>query len=297
MTAPGHRYTPFRPNDPMHRLLAQLLCLAGLWLATAANAQEPKVEPPTWPELNSKQTEAAKLALRRLGDEDEEVADAAEAELQDLGPAIAPMLLARLADRRPQHEEVLVRVLHRVVPETHAPLIADKASSKAALLRSFAVEYLAGLGDDTYRPIFEKARKDKDEDVAFRAVLGLAGLRDQDALLDLLQLCETLEWRDVSTLVQAGLAHARDGVLTDKLVKAMPRDDERRVVTGLRLLRSVAPKEYAGVIATWLDAEQHAVKKEAINTLRAVVDGDRPLENLSVFQAIDQAKKWKERIR
>jgi HEAT repeat protein len=281
----------------MHHHIAHTLCFVSLWLATATSAQEPRVEPPTWPELSSKETEAAKLALRRLGDEDEEVADAAEAELQDLGPAVAPILLARLADRRPQHEEVLARVLHRVVPATHAPLIADKATSKAALLRSFSVEFLAGLGDEAYRPVFEKARKDKDEGVAFRAVLGLAGLRDEGALLDLLGLCETLEWRDVSALIQSGLAHARDGELTDKLVKAMPRDDERRVVTGLRLLRSIAPKEYAGVIATWLDAEQHAVKKEAINTLRAVVDGERPLENLSVFQAIDQAKKWKARIR
>jgi hypothetical protein len=243
----------------MHHHIAHTLCFVSLWLATATSAQEPRVEPPTWPELSSKETEAAKLALRRLGDEDEEVADAAEAELQDLGPAVAPILLARLADRRPQHEEVLARVLHRVVPATHAPLIADKATSKAALLRSFSVEFLAGLGDEAYRPVFE--------------------------------------WRDVSALIQSGLAHARDGELTDKLVKAMPRDDERRVVTGLRLLRSIAPKEYAGVIATWLDAEQHAVKKEAINTLRAVVDGERPLENLSVFQAIDQAKKWKARIR
>ncbi|MDA0372669.1 MAG: hypothetical protein O2865_02685 [Planctomycetota bacterium] len=280
----------------MHDLTLRLLCLLGLWMTTA-QAQEPKVEPPTWPELSSKQTEAAKLALRRLGDEDEEVADAAEAELVDFGPAIAPMLLTRLADRRPQHEDVLARVLHRVVPASHAPLIADKAAAKAVPVRSFAVEYLAGLGDTTYRPVFEKARKDKDEGVAFRAVLGLAGLRDRDALLELLGLCETLEWRDTSSLIQTGLAHARDAELTDALVKAMPREDERRVVTGLRLLRSVAPKEYAGVIATWLDAEQHAVKKEAINTLRAVVDGDRPLENLSVFQAIDQAKKWKERIR
>ena len=207
------------------------------------------------------------------------------------------MVLSRLADRRPQHEDVLARVLHRVVPASHAPLIADKAAAKAVPVRSFAVEYLAGLGDTTYRPVFEKARKDKDEGVAFRAVLGLAGLRDRDALLELLGLCETLEWRDTSSLIQTGLAHARDAELTDALVKGMPRDDERRVVTGLRLLRSVAPREYAGVIATWLDAEQHAVKKEAINTLRAVVDGDRPLENLSVFQAIDQAKKWKERIR
>ena len=58
----------------MHDLTLRLLCLLGLWMTTA-QAQEPKVEPPTWPELSSKQTEAAKLALRRLGDEGEEVAD------------------------------------------------------------------------------------------------------------------------------------------------------------------------------------------------------------------------------
>jgi hypothetical protein len=33
-----------------------------------------------------------------------------------------------------------------------------------------------------------------------------------------------------------------------------------------------------------------------INALRGIVDGDGPLEQLSSFEAIEMAKKWKSRI-
>jgi len=64
----------------------------------------------------------------------------------------------------------------------------------------------------------------------------------------------------------------------------------------LRLLRSLAPKELTGPIVPFLDHEFQGVKKEAINTLRVIVDGAEPLEELSAFQAIEMANEWKKRL-
>lgn len=271
-------------------------------LASGAAAQEPPppepdVPPPTWPELTGSETEHAKVLVHQLAAEEPEEAQAAEAELTTLGAGVAPYLLARLGDRRPESTAALRRVLHRVVEPVYAPLVAEKADSRSALVREWSLEFLALQHDPRWRKVFEKNRKHKEKEIVFRACLGLAALKDTDALEEVFVQCMAEEWRDHAELVSRCLAPARSDEMAEWLVRHMPRDDEHARITGLRLMRSLAPKEYAGVIATFLDSEQHAVKKEAINALRAVVDGDEPLENLSVFQAIDQAKKWKERVR
>ena len=102
-------------------------------------------------------------------------------------------------------------------------------------------------------------------------------------------------WRELAELVGEVLPAARSNEAADWVIGKMSRDDEQSRITGLRLLRSLAPKEYAGIVKLSLDAHQHSIKKEAINTLRVIVDGDPPLENLSVFQAIEMAKEWKAR--
>ena len=104
------------------------------------------------------------------------------------------------------------------------------------------------------------------------------------------------DWRSRVGIVSAVLPAARGSEGADLVLDRMPADDIAARVTGLRLLRSLAPKHYAGILAVYLDHEQSNVKKEAINALRVVVDDDPPLENLSVFQAIELAQQWRARL-
>jgi hypothetical protein len=66
-------------------------------------------------------------------------------------------------------------------------------------------------------------------------------------------------------------------------------------MTGLRLLRSLAVREHGLVLRAYLDAPDHTVKREAINAARAL-HGEPPIENLAVFQAIEMAKEWKNKL-
>ena len=77
----------------------------------------------------------------------------------------------------------------------------------------------------------------------------------------------------------------------------MGGSDQRAVVTGLRLLRSVGTKDKAALIGRFLDHDSQAIKKETINALRVVVDGDEPLEKLPVFKTIEMANHWRSRVR
>jgi len=44
-----------------------------------------------------------------------------------------------------------------------------------------------------------------------------------------------------------------------------------------------------------LDSTDNSIRIAAINAMRGIVDGDLPIANLPVFEAIELAKKWKER--
>ena len=62
-------------------------------------------------------------------------------------------------------------------------------------------------------------------------------------------------------------------------------------MAGLRLLRFLAIKEQKVLLRSYLESPDFAVKREAINTVR-VLHGEKPLEKLSSFQAINLAKQW-----
>jgi hypothetical protein len=66
-------------------------------------------------------------------------------------------------------------------------------------------------------------------------------------------------------------------------------------MAGLRLLRHLMVKEQGALLHRYLDAGEHTVKREAINAARCL-HGEAPIENLSVFQAIEMAKQWRAKV-
>ncbi len=282
---------------------SKLATLALALLVTNAPAQDrtTKPEPPAWPKLSTSAKQSAKLALRRLlaGDSEnanEEATAAARDELLRLGPAVAPLLLRRLGDRDRVNPEPLTEVLDQLVNAKHATLLAKLATKrKPLLLRRYLTARLATFRDPATRPVFLAAAKDKDADLAFYGTLGLCGLRDLDHLDAVFDRCRQ-DWFSVVALVQATLEPMRGEDPADHVLRRMGKHDERDLVTGLRLLRSLAPKPYAGLIRIHLDSRHNSVKKATINALRVIVDGAKPLEKLSVFQAITMAKQWRDRL-
>ena len=65
-------------------------------------------------------------------------------------------------------------------------------------------------------------------------------------------------------------------------------------MAGLRLLRQLAVKDHVVVVRGYLGSPDHTVKREAVNTMR-VLHGEAPIENLTVFQAIEMAKEWQKK--
>jgi hypothetical protein len=103
-------------------------------------------------------------------------------------------------------------------------------------------------------------------------------------------------WHRMREVVIPALRGVRGEPGTRWLAERMRNSNDKVQTTALRLMRTVGDATTAALVAPYLDAELHTVKKEAINTLRVIVDGDPPLEDLSVFQAIEMANAWKKRL-
>lgn len=278
--------------------LRTLACSAAILCALSAQdppAPPSPAPPPRWPALTEAGRAEARLTLGRLAAVRDDATEAHEQKLVALGAGVAPLVLAALGAKSAAHPEALERVLDRVVTTGHAALLAPESGHASVAVRRYVVAQLARAHDPAHADRLAKAAEDPDAEVRLAGALGLTALGDFRAFDVVFDECRT-EWRERADFVATVLAPARGEAATEQVYARMTRTDVETRITGLRLLRSLAPAEQARGLAVFLDADEHNVKKEAINALRAVVDGAAPLENLSVFQAIEMAKQWKARI-
>lgn len=278
------------------RLIVSILAVATLSVVSSAQTSKP-AEPIAWPKPTAQQASQTKLALRKLGDEDQAVVAAAVDDLVAIGPACVTAAVRQLGGRNETVRPHICAVLDRVLLPEHAPLIAKWVEKGKLPVRRYATRRLARFHLPQTEPVFRAALKAKkpDPEVVFLASLGLAGLGIWDEFDTVFTRCVD-DWRSVADLVDEVLAKQRSPESAKRLLGRMQTEDEEHLVTGLRLMRSLCPKTRAGMIGVWLDSSSNRVKRATINALRAIVDGDEPIENLSAFQAIEHAKKWKARI-
>ena len=285
----------------MGRLTAQpCFYLATLTLALAAcvQGQEPakRAKPTKWPELKRADERRVGGMIRRLVHQNEKKREDALNGLLEIGVTSSKYLLRAINDRQPELHEPVFGILDRVTTADYSEVIADLLTGdKRVAVRHWAARRLTDLAVPASKKPLQKALKDKDERVRYLAALGLCSLGDWQGFDLVFERCKT-NFAEESSRIHDVLASSRGKPAANLVQARMDRADVASVLTGLRLMRTLAPPEYAGVLKVFLDNKAHAVKKEAINALRVVVDGDAPVENLSVFQVIGAAKKWKERL-
>lgn len=275
-----------------------------LWFALAAAgsqclpAQEIELLK-SWPEIDPQSRRRVGTLIKRLaepGVSEREAAasEKAEAALTEYGDEAGPALLGALSDRRPGRSEALARVLDRALTPRHAALLARFADRRRVAQRRYALRTLARFQDQRMAPVLAAHLEDKDPDSAFFAALGLCGVGRFEGLPTVFERCHR-EWHLWRPLVEECLQDARSVAGSEAALALMSPEDSLSRVTGLRLLRSLATPESKRDLQTFLAAEQHAVIKAAINTLRVVVDGDEPIPDLTVFDAVTLAEEWRKR--
>jgi hypothetical protein len=243
-----------------------------------------------WPALKPADRDRVLVLAGQFRKDNEELRKAARDELIAFGAGAAPLLFQRVNDKDESINDDLFAVFDNILGPEHAGLMAVQARKNKVTLRTYLLRRLCEFVDPEMKPTLQWATKDSEDDVVFYACLGLAALHDTDALLTLIELTRKT-WASHKDLVAKVLPAARCDACGRAVAEHIAKAEATVQAAGLRLLRYVAIPDHVLIIRGYLAAEDHGVKKEAVNAMR-VLHGEPPIENLSAFQAVEMAKEW-----
>lgn len=270
-------------------------------LAPAPAQQKPAAPAPAaggklaeWPELKDADKQKARALIDQFRKPDAKLHEPAHKALVALGAGAAPIVMAQVVDRPDGINAQLLAVLDATLGKEHAALMARESKKPRVELRRHLARRLCCMGDKDLVPFFESMAKDADPETAFYAQLGAFAQGKVAQLPGVLEHCKS-NWPTAGPVVAEALAPARSLELAAPVFEAIAGKGAVEQMTGLRLLRYLMVKEQGVLLHRYLDDGQHTVKREAVNTARCLF-GEAPIENLSVFQAIEQAKAWRAKV-
>jgi hypothetical protein len=221
------------------------------------------------------------------------------------GGAVVPFVLDRYGRERDEEaKKRLFDVLLLTTGAEHTRLLAKEFASKLLPVRTFALWRAAQFPDPELKKDADAAwarvskMGDKaDPDERYSAALCAASVGSIAGLPALWDATTTSkEWDKKKGEMRAALEGSRGKEASAWVWAKLDDKADRKVkVAVLRMLAGCGDKDSAPRVKPFLDEEDNSIRVAAVNALRGIVNGEPPLENMSAFEAIEQAKKWKTR--
>jgi hypothetical protein len=315
-------------------VISSLLFASFLASASPALAQNPPAQPPlqkppekapekpaliptdaerltAWPKVDSKTLDTMHTDIERLRKaHTPEMGDQAHAALVAVGAAVVPELLPILGKERDDQARIRVEdVLDEITTAVHTRLLAPEFANKSREIRTWVLRRCGQFPDTALRAQAEAALQkaldavpradDKDEQAAvnderYAASLCVTSTGSVKALPSM-QKYVLDAWGKRGPELRAALNAVRCKEATDYALKLVADKDRKIVVAGLNMLAGCGTKDAIPAVKPQLDNTDNSIRIAAINALRGIVDGELPIANLPVFEAIELAKKWKTR--
>jgi HEAT repeat protein len=319
MTKPMNTMLPTTTNSFRRWFLSGALACAaiGLCAISPARAEDPPKKPEAakadakpivrltaWPKPADKDqllTDIERVCKAHTPEMSEQGRDAVIA----AGAAAVPFVLERYGHERDEDvKKRLFEVLMGVTTAEQTRLLAKEFGNRMPTARTFALWRAAYFPDPEIVKDAEAAwariaklgeKADPEERYSAALCCASAGsIVGLEALWDATRTSK--EWDAKKHELRAALNGARGHAATTLVLAKLDDKADRKVkVAVLRMLAGCGDKDSASRVRPFLDDEDNQVRVAAINALRGIVDGDPPLEDLSAFEAIEQAKKWKGR--
>jgi hypothetical protein len=103
-------------------------------------------------------------------------------------------------------------------------------------------------------------------------------------------------WAAIETEARRVLEIVRGQAAADIVAPHLESAERKERIAALHLLAGCGTADLGARVGRFLDDSDNSVRIAAINALRGIVDGDPPIDKLSVFDAIERANKWKARL-
>jgi HEAT repeat protein len=247
-----------------------------------------------WPPLSETDKERLLALVGQFRKQDEKLREGAAKQLMAIGDPAMPLLMQQVSDRADNVNDQLFALFDKMLEPRHAALMARESKKPRVELRRYLVRRLCTFADREMLPVLEATAADKDPQTAFYAHLGALALGRLESLQPVLTYTKT-HWKEeggiVSTVLPPARCHELGAAVFESITKATPTDQ----MAGLRLVRYLAMKEQQMLLRRYLESPDHTVKREAVNAAR-VLNGETPIEDLSVFKAIEMSKDWLKKL-
>jgi hypothetical protein len=243
-----------------------------------------------WPQLKSGDPERVMAQIGQLRKADPATQAAAKQQLLGIGVAATPMLFGQVTGQANNHNELVFGVLDDLLDERHSALMVRECKKPKPELRRYLILRLCRFRETALLPVLLATQKDPDALTSFYASLGALALKEKSALPAVIQYTK-IQWAGVGPLVAEILPAARCQEAGTWVFEAIAKAPAADQMAGLRIARYLAIPEQGLLLRSYLQGNDRAVVKEAVNTAR-VLHGEAPIENLDVFKSIEMAKEW-----
>lgn len=276
--------------------------------ARASEAAKDVVRASEWPAIPADKAATVKTDIERLRKAGTpEMAEQAEAALVAAGAMVAPGLITAMGKERNVEARLRIEaVLDRVTGAEHTRLLAPHFADKSRDVRTWALTRCAAFPDREVakgaqdalgkaRAALAKDEKLEGGEAELYAAALCATAAGSHEGLDVLARTAVADWGKKGVEIRAALAGVRDADSTKFALELLAKDERKQKVAALNLLAGCGTQDALAAVKRELDSTDNSIRIAAINAMRGIVDGDLPIANLPVFEAIELAKKWKER--
>ena len=255
-----------------------------------------------WPKPASKDTLMTDIE-RLVKARTEEMGTLAHEALLKCGDSAVPFLLDRYGKEKDEgaHDRMHALLVELIKPE-HSRLLAKRFASPNLNERTMAM-WRAGLNNDPQiraqaEAAFAKVEKQGEKADEFERYAAALVTTASGSMKGLSVLMDTAgkRWDKYGKEIHLALRGVRGAEATAIVSKGLAEADRKPKVAALRLLSGCGDKSAVPGIKPLLDSDDNSIRVAAINALRGIIDGADPLPELSSFEAIEMAKKWKERL-
>jgi len=220
---------------------------------------------------------------------------------------IAALLRAAGKEKDEAARDRIVAVLDLVTGAPHTRLLAESFEDGSAHVRSWSLRRAALFPDPGIREPAEAtfsrlskavgSRKAPDREELLAGALAATSAGSTVGLGVVFERAIE-DWGDVGRNIRIACEGARGEEASAQVVGYLTATEERAErVAAVRLLAGCGTQENAVPhLRPLLDSDDATIRIAAINALRGIVDGEMPVEKLSVFDSIELAKTWKQRI-
>jgi len=258
-----------------------------------------------WPALEKRLKSRLKVEIDKLRKASTEGMESSAREaLAEMGAKVAPTLLASLGkERKEDARQRFASVLEGLVDARHTRLLSKHFDDRSVELRIFCMQRVSAFPDPGVREAAEKAWKKvkaleakgrADEREVRAAALATMSSGSITALEAVFERTKK-RWSKDAIQIHA----ACEGARTDEATKALLshlKGTKQEQKAALRMLSGCGTKAALSHLKQLLDSPDQHIRFATVNALRGIVDGERPLEQMSVFDTIEEIDAWKKRI-